>query len=164
MIGAGRSHAFGIRTDGTVACWGFVGDGECDVPKGLGDVQRVAGGHTHAPAVRSDRRLLLWDTDELGQLSIRFGLGPVRQIAVADSNNVLLQAGRPAEAVSELERAAPGAVERHRTQVSQAARLVIGRLIEAYEAQDVDRAGSVSGDRLARARAWLAAMQAMGPA
>lgn len=80
-----------------------------------------------------------------------------------DLAGVLLQAGRVTEAIAELEKAAPGAVERHRTQVSQAARLVIGRLIEAYELRSAAEAVRAPDARLEQARRWLEAMQAMGP-
>lgn len=81
---------------------------------------------------------------------------------VYDLSGVLLDNGRVAEAIEELERAAPGAVERHRTQVSQAARLVIGRLREAYEARNNEAPGSVPRSKLAQVDAWLTQMRAMG--
>jgi serine/threonine protein kinase/tetratricopeptide (TPR) repeat protein len=79
-----------------------------------------------------------------------------------DLAGVLQQAGRLAEAIAELEGAAPGAVERHRTQVSQASRLVIGRLIEAYAALNAERAGSISETRVREVEGWLERMLAMG--
>jgi hypothetical protein len=66
------------------------------------------------------------------------------------------------EAIDELERATPGAVERHQTQVSQAARLVISRLKRAYEARNAEQPGSISAERLKQSEAWLAQMLAMG--
>lgn len=79
-----------------------------------------------------------------------------------DLAGVLLELGRIDEAIEELERVAPGAVERHRTQVSQASRLVIGRLREAYEARNAERPGSISADKLKQSEAWLQQMLAMG--
>jgi serine/threonine protein kinase/tetratricopeptide (TPR) repeat protein len=81
---------------------------------------------------------------------------------VYDLAGVLIEIGRVGEAIDELERAAPGAVERHRTQVSQAARLVIGRLKDAYASRNTETPGSVSEARVARVDAWLAQMLAMG--
>lgn len=85
-------------------------------------------------------------------------------VSVYDLAGVLLAAGRAEDAVIELESAAAGAVKRHETQVSQASRLLIGRLLEAYAALNRRSPGSIAPERILRAERWLAAMQAMGPA
>src|SRR5262245_5818022 len=55
-IAAGGVHTLALRTDGSIAAWGWNGDGQCDVPPlpaGLAYVEVAASGH-HSLARRSD--------------------------------------------------------------------------------------------------------------
>lgn len=72
-------HSLAVRSDGTVAAWGYNGDGELGdgtttnrtttvTVSGLSDVARVSAGGGHSVAVRSDGTVVAWGNNVYGQL------------------------------------------------------------------------------------------------
>ena len=72
-----------VKTDGTVAAWGWNGSGQCDVPTGLGSVAGIASGPTAdtSAAIRMDGTLAVWGNTTDGQGSIPAGLTNVKAAA-----------------------------------------------------------------------------------
>ena len=64
-LGAGRSHTCGLRTDGTIACWGDDSFGQSDAPDGR--FSSVGGGHSHTCGLRTDGTIACWGDDSFGQ-------------------------------------------------------------------------------------------------
>ena len=70
-VSAGRDHICGVRTDGSVACWGDDSFGKATPPQG-GFVSVGAGWH-HTCGVRTDRSVACWGSNVLSPGS---GVGP----------------------------------------------------------------------------------------
>jgi hypothetical protein len=72
-ISAGGYHTCGLRTDGTVACWGRNISGESTPPSGL-IASQVDGGTFHACAIRLDGSVACWGDNSWGQRNAPPGL------------------------------------------------------------------------------------------
>ena len=57
---AGWSHTCGIRTDGTVTCWGDNTHAQADPPPG--EFNAIAAGGTHSCGIRTDGTITCWGT------------------------------------------------------------------------------------------------------
>ena len=64
-VSAGRDHTCGVRSDGSVACWGSNEDGEATPPAGSFD--SVSAGRIHTCGLRSNGSVACWGSDEYGQ-------------------------------------------------------------------------------------------------
>ncbi|MEY2714666.1 MAG: hypothetical protein RIT24_1009, partial [Planctomycetota bacterium] len=53
-VAAGYYHTVALKADGSVACWGYNAQGQCNVPAGLGTVSAVAAGDYHTVALKAD--------------------------------------------------------------------------------------------------------------
>src|SRR3954468_20343821 len=62
-ITAGYLHSCAIKSDGTAACWGYGGQGQTDVPAGLGTVTAISAGAFHTCAIKSDGTAVCWGYD-----------------------------------------------------------------------------------------------------
>ena len=71
QIAVGPYHTVALLADGSVACWGSNGDGQCNVPSGIGTpenpVASVAAGGYHAVAVLADGSVACWGSNGDGQ-------------------------------------------------------------------------------------------------
>lgn len=73
-VAAGWRHSIALKTDGTVAVWGFdgtdvtsnLGYGSMAPPAGLKDVIAVAAGYQHCAALKSDGTVVTWGTNNPG--------------------------------------------------------------------------------------------------
>jgi alpha-tubulin suppressor-like RCC1 family protein len=59
QVAAGFGHACGIKSDGTITCWGSDDDGEATPPSGT--FQQLALGADHSCGVRTDATVACWD-------------------------------------------------------------------------------------------------------
>jgi len=59
-VSAGCEFTVALRSDATVAAWGWNDYGQCAVPAGLNEVQGVAAGYYHALALRRDGTVRAW--------------------------------------------------------------------------------------------------------
>ena len=64
-VSAGGVHTCGVRSDGSVACWGWNGDGRAGPP--AGSFVSVSAGGEHTCGVRSDGSVACWGIDEYGE-------------------------------------------------------------------------------------------------
>ena len=69
IVGAGR-HILGLRTNGTVLPFGYVGAGLGNVPASATNILTVATGGLHDLALRSDGIAFAWGTNDFGQTDI----------------------------------------------------------------------------------------------
>ena len=66
-VSVGWIHACGVRTDGSVVCWGYDGHGEASPPSGT--FSSVSAGTHHTCGVRTDGSVDCWGYDGHGQSS-----------------------------------------------------------------------------------------------
>ena len=64
-VSAGGIHICGLRTDGSVSCWGGNEDGQSDAPDGL--FSSVSAGPYHTCGVRTDGSVVCWGYNSKGQ-------------------------------------------------------------------------------------------------
>ena len=64
-VDSGTAHACGLRTDGTISCWGDNSHGQTDAPDG--QFSAVSAGRTHSCALRGDGTVTCWGGNENGQ-------------------------------------------------------------------------------------------------
>lgn len=62
-IAAGGSHSLGVKTDGTVAAWGYNVYRQSTVPAGLAGVKEVSAGVFHNLALMSDGSVVAWGSN-----------------------------------------------------------------------------------------------------
>ena len=63
--GEGFGHSCGVRTDGTVVCWGADADGQATPPQGT--FTQVSAGGFHTCGVQTQGTVACWGNDEIGQ-------------------------------------------------------------------------------------------------
>ena len=66
-ISAGAYHTCGLRTDGTVACWGYDSLGQSSPPGGT--FTQVSAGERHTCGLQTDGTMACWGDNILGQSS-----------------------------------------------------------------------------------------------
>ena len=64
-VSAGENHTCGLRTDGTVSCWGDNRQGQTTPPQGT--FTQVSAGMTHTCGVRTDGTVACWGADFFGK-------------------------------------------------------------------------------------------------
>src|SRR3990172_7697131 len=67
-VSAGGYHTCGVRTDGTLACWGYNASGQASPPGGT-FTQVSAGYYEYTCAVRTDGTLACWGWNGYGLTS-----------------------------------------------------------------------------------------------
>src|SRR5262245_5722662 len=67
QLSAGYAHTCGVKTDGTLLCWGVNGAGQATPP--AMSTQQVSAGLLHTCAVKSDGTLACWGDNSYGQSS-----------------------------------------------------------------------------------------------
>ena len=65
QISLGGSFDCGLRTDGTLACWGYNGEGEATPPSG--HFSQVCAGANHTCAIKTDGAVACWGYNANGQ-------------------------------------------------------------------------------------------------
>ena len=64
-ISTGGYHACGIKNDGTLACWGYNGNGQSTPPAGT--FTQVSAGQYHTCGIQSDGTLACWGLNTSSQ-------------------------------------------------------------------------------------------------
>ena len=72
-LSTGGYHACGLKTDGTVVCWGRNTSGQTASPPGLIAVQ-VSAGALHSCALKTDGTVVCWGDNSWGELNVPGGL------------------------------------------------------------------------------------------
>jgi alpha-tubulin suppressor-like RCC1 family protein len=71
-IAAGYGHSLALRSDGSLAAWGYNNWGQCNVPAG-NDFVDIACGVYHSLALRYDGSLVAWGLNDYGQCNVPSG-------------------------------------------------------------------------------------------
>jgi hypothetical protein len=87
-IAGGDFHSLALRHNGTLAAWGFDGDGQASVPTNFSPVIAIAAGAAHNLALRLDGSLRAWGRNDAGQTIIPGGLKPAVAIAAGETHSV----------------------------------------------------------------------------
>jgi len=87
-VAAGKYHALAIRSNGSLAAWGWNTYGQCNVPEG-NDFIAIAGGVRHSIALKSDGSIVGWGSDTYGQIDTPEGNDFVA-IAAGDYHNLAI--------------------------------------------------------------------------
>jgi alpha-tubulin suppressor-like RCC1 family protein len=66
-VAAGKYHGLAIRSNGSLAAWGYNDYGQCDIPEG-NDFVAIAGGKYHSIALRSDGSLVGFGDNSQNQI------------------------------------------------------------------------------------------------
>ena len=99
-IVAAVTMTFGLSTSsvqgqadqsGLVRAWGYNGNGQCDIPSGLGVCTQIAGGDAHTIALRQDGVVRAWGSNGYGQCNIPSDLGVCTQIAGGGVHTIALR-------------------------------------------------------------------------
>lgn len=100
-LSAGGYHACGLKTDGSIVCWGRNSSGQAAPPPGLIAVQ-VSAGQTHTCALKADGTIVCWGDNSWGELNVPAGLvaiqvgaGTYNTCAVRTDNTVVCWGGDP---------------------------------------------------------------------
>jgi alpha-tubulin suppressor-like RCC1 family protein len=95
QISAGQLYNLALRSDGTVAVWGFDYDGfiiPTNVPTDLCNVVAVSAGSGHCLALRSDGTVVAWGSNSYGQTNVPAGLSNVLAVAAGSGHSLALRA------------------------------------------------------------------------
>ena len=68
LVSAGGNHNCGVKTDGSIVCWGKNDDGQCDPPDG--SFQPVSAGGEHTCGVKTDGSVACWGLNDDGQCDV----------------------------------------------------------------------------------------------
>ena len=71
QVSAGGAHSCGLRTDGSIECWGDNGFGRSDAPGG--SFTQVSAGGAHSCGLRTDGSIECWGDNEYGGLDASGG-------------------------------------------------------------------------------------------
>jgi alpha-tubulin suppressor-like RCC1 family protein len=97
-VAAGRYHNVVLKTDGTVAVWGYdltsinsSNYGQMDVPAGLTGVTAVAAGAYHCVALKNDGTVTAWGMNNYGQANPPAGLTGIISVSAGWYHTVALK-------------------------------------------------------------------------
>ena len=64
-VSVGTDHSCGLRTDGTITCWGWNDYGQADAP--AGSFSAVSARHGLSCGLRTDGTITCWGSNDYGQ-------------------------------------------------------------------------------------------------
>lgn len=102
-IAAGERHLLALKSDGTVAAWGYAIPNRTrlpyapsplatNVPAGLNGIIAIAAGSSHNLAVRSNGTVVAWGDNSYGQTNVPASLSNVIAVAAGDLQSLALKA------------------------------------------------------------------------
>ncbi len=89
-VAIGFYHTVALKSDGTIAAWGYDYYGQIDVPAGLTGVTAVSAGGYHTVALKSNGTVVAWGWNNYGQTSVPPFLSGVTAIAAGAYHTVVL--------------------------------------------------------------------------
>ncbi len=108
-----KIHCLALKADGTVAAWGWNGEGQCDVPPGLKEVVSVVAGEGVSLAVKSDGTVTAWGSGKRFS-SLPSNLAHVVQAAFTQNGTLFLLADGTCRYVPESSRDTGGKMDKER--------------------------------------------------
>ena len=90
-IATGFYHTVALKSDGTVAAWGYDYYGQTTVPAGLTGVTAVAAGAYHTAVLKSDGTVVAWGMNYYGQSAVPANLTGVTAIAAGAYHTMALK-------------------------------------------------------------------------
>ena len=63
-------HSIGLRSDGTIVCWGWNASSQCEIPEPNEDFLAVAAGGMHSLGLKSDGTIVAWGSNSYGQCDV----------------------------------------------------------------------------------------------
>lgn len=89
QLAAGSYHSLAVRSDGTVAAWGWNGNGQRAVPRAVQRAVAVAGGGFHSLALLEDGTVAAWGNDPAAEVPRR--LDDVVQVSAGEEHSLALR-------------------------------------------------------------------------
>ena len=90
-IAGGGFHSLALKSDGTVAAWGYNYYGETNLPPGLSNVVAIAAGAAHNLVLKANGTVVAWGENLFGQTNVPAGLSNVVAIAAGGWHNLALK-------------------------------------------------------------------------
>ena len=69
-VAGGVIHSLGVKSNGSIAAWGYNADGQCTVPAPNADFTAVAAGYTHSLGLKSDGTIAAWGDEDTGLCAV----------------------------------------------------------------------------------------------
>ena len=85
------AHSLALRSDGTVAGWGYGQDGKIVAPAGLGQVLAIAAGRSHGLALKYDGTVVAWGYNPFGSVQPPAALGDVVAVSAGGFQSLALK-------------------------------------------------------------------------
>lgn len=91
QVSGGYLTTCGLKTDGTVTCWGGDPYGQTEIPIGLGSVSQVSVGMYHTCVLKTDGTVACWGDNPFGAASVPVGLSSVSQVTTSEKYTCALK-------------------------------------------------------------------------
>ena len=94
-LSTGGDHACGLRTDGTLTCWGSDQFGQATPP--TGSFTQVSSGVYHSCGLRADTTITCWGSDQFGRAAPSPPTGSFTQVSSGSAHSCGLRSGGSVE-------------------------------------------------------------------